>query len=77
MRNAQGYAVIVEPDGIRESDTFTCNHCQHVVHVKAYADPAELGGFCTLCSKHICKYCLGKGCMPWEKKMELMERRRP
>ena len=75
MRNAQGYACISGPDGIREADTFTCNHCQRVVHVKARADPAEIGGFCTLCSKHICKHCVGLGCMPFEKKMERLEAR--
>lgn len=76
MRNPQGYAVIVDPDeGTREADTFTCAHCQNVVHVKAKASPEELGGQCKLCMGLICSNCVGKGCDPFEKKLERMEER--
>jgi hypothetical protein len=47
LRKAQGYACIVDPEeGTREADTFTCNHCQKVVAVKAGASPTDLGGYC-------------------------------
>lgn len=75
MRNATGYAIWQGPDGKREVDTFTCSHCQHIVHVAPRADPAEIGGFCTMCSRHICKMCVGKECVPFEKRLEQMEAR--
>ena len=58
-----------------EVDSFTCFHCQHVVMVPVKANPEDIGGFCKICTKLICKYCLRKGCTPWEKKMEKMEAR--
>jgi hypothetical protein len=75
LRKAQGYACIVDPvTGTRETDTFTCNHCQKVVAVKPGASPTDLGGYCGGCSKMICPKCVGKGCTPWEKIMDAMER---
>lgn len=76
MRNPGGYAVIVGPDHpVVELDTFTCFHCQRIVHVKPKEDPSTLGGFCRLCFKHICGPCTDKGaCDPFEAKLERMER---
>jgi hypothetical protein len=73
MRNAQGYASITSPEGVREADTFTCYHCNRITHVRAYADPAELGGLCKACMRLICSKCVGKNCIPFEKKLDLME----
>jgi len=76
MRNPGGYATLSEPDGVKESDTFTCNHCQYIVHVKPLIAPEEFGGLCKFCMKLICPKCVGKGsCTPWEKKMEKWEAR--
>ena len=57
-------------------DTFSCCHCNAVVFVKPKADPSEMGGFCRLCMKHVCKKCeaLGK-CVPFERRLEEIERR--
>ncbi len=34
MRNPQGYVTIVEPgQQTKEIDTFTCGHCNTIVHV--------------------------------------------
>jgi hypothetical protein len=74
LRKAQGYACIVEEFGTREADTFTCNHCQKVVAVKAGASPTDLGGYCGGCSKMICPKCVGKACLPFEKLFERLER---
>ena len=77
MRRAQGYLVIVDPnerDPI-ERDTFTCSHCNTVVVVEFKAAPEDLGGFCRMCMKNICKNCLDKGCEPFEKKLLEMEAR--
>ena len=88
MRNAQGYATLVGPGyteaGERagpksladngEADTFTCGHCQHVVHVEPLCDPANAGGLCKNCMRLICPRCVGKGiCVPWEKMIERIE----
>ncbi len=61
--------------GIFETDTFSCFHCSRVVRVKPKMDPADMGGLCKLCMKHICKHCVGKACVPFEKKLERMEAR--
>lgn len=75
MRNAQGYAVTVNPDGsVHEEDTFTCEHCNGVVYLKAQQDPASIG-FCRMCMKPICGPCAHHGCTPFEKRMEELERR--
>ena len=77
MRRAQGYAITTEPGkGDVEEDTFTCAHCNSIVFVKPFADPASFGGFCRMCMRHICGPCAGKHeCTPFEKKLEEMERR--
>lgn len=77
MRNPQGYAIVVDPEGPpKEADTVTCSHCQRLVFVGGYVDPTELGGFCRMCMKHICGPCADKGaCVPFEKKLEEFERK--
>jgi hypothetical protein len=76
MRNAQGYACIVDPDeGIREADTFTCFHCQQIIHVKPKMDPADMGGLCKLCMKLICPRCVGGRCDPFFKRVEREEKK--
>lgn len=70
----QGYATMVSPEGTVECDTFTCGHCQFVMHVKPKADPADMGGLCKQCMKLICPKCVNKlVCSPWEKTMVEME----
>ena len=44
-----------------------------VVHVPPRADPADIGGLCSLCMGLICPKCVGKGCDPLEKKLERQE----
>lgn len=90
MRNPHGQAVIfgdiarndptVIEGGVRHSeaeiDTFTCNHCCRVTHVKPLCDPADLGGLCKQCMSLVCLRCYAKGtCTPWEEKMLRMEAR--
>lgn len=62
-------------EGVNEVDTFTCKHCNSIVHVFPKMDPAEIGGLCKQCMGMICPKCLGKGCTPWEKQMEIAEAR--
>lgn len=77
MRRPGGYAVTTEPGKADvEEDTFTCVHCNTVVFVKPFQDPAEMGGFCRLCMGHICSSSsCNDGCEPFEKKLEAMESR--
>jgi len=78
MRKPGGYSIITDPAMPRaqEADTFTCQHCNHVVFVKPMCDPAEMGGRCTCCDGLICKHCVGKGCDPMEEKLRRLEARR-
>ena len=75
MRNPQGQATVFDGDGeIKVRDTFTCYHCNQVVHVPPRADPANIGGLCYGCFKLICPKCVAEGrCDPIEKKLERWE----
>lgn len=91
MRLPQGYAVIVSPepakvnfDGLRceeisagtfEADTFSCVHCNRVVHVKARANIDEFGSMCRNCMKMVCPACANGPCIPFEKRLQIMEDR--
>jgi hypothetical protein len=91
MRNPGGYAVIVSPDatevnfdgfrcekinaGTVEFDTFTCCHCNKVMHVKAKAPMEEFGSMCRNCMKMVCPVCANGPCIPFEKKLDEMEKR--
>lgn len=71
MRDISGYATLTMPFGtMKEADTFTCYHCNGVVHVK----PRERDFTrCGICDHLICQPCRGKGCTPFEKKLEAHE----
>lgn len=91
MRNAGGYAVIVSPDagsvnfdrlrcepiaaGTYEADTFSCVHCNRIVHIKAGAPMDEFGSMCRNCMKMVCPKCADGSCLPFEKKLEMAEAR--
>lgn len=87
MRKAQGYATLIGPavDSQRmpafrgqgemaECDTFTCGHCNSIVHVPPRAAPENIGGMCRQCVKLICPTCVDLGvCVPFERQLERME----
>ncbi len=76
MRKPQGYATLFEPDFSKECDTFTCGHCNGIVHVPPKADPTVMGGLCKQCMKLICPKCVERmTCTPWERQMQIMENR--
>jgi hypothetical protein len=91
MRNPGGYAVIVSPEphrvnydkwrcedvsaGMVEVDTFTCCHCNRVMHVKPRAPMDEFGSMCRNCMKMVCPTCADGACIPFEKKLEQVEHR--
>ena len=57
-----------------ESSTFSCFHCNTVVHVPPKSD-VNFVGVCRQCMKPICQECSRKVCLPWEKKMQQAEAR--
>lgn len=59
-------------EGTFEIDTFSCCHCNSVVHVKARERADEY--FCRNCMARICSPCADHPCMPLLKKFELIER---
>jgi hypothetical protein len=75
--NKQGYACIVDPDtGLRETDTYTCAHCNKVIHAPVNKKLEEVGDFCRNCMKVICAFCADKRvCTPLMKQIEAMEER--
>jgi hypothetical protein len=75
MRRPGGYLVITDPAKARpkEWDTFTCRHCQTMVRVKPFCDPADMGGLCSCGCGLICKACVGKPCDHIEKKLARIE----
>jgi len=77
MRNPGGYLVQQGPIGVaKESDTFTCFHCNRVVEVYPLQPPEDIGGLCKVCMKLVCAHCHAQGsCTPWEEKMKKMEAR--
>jgi hypothetical protein len=76
MFKPQGYATITDPEtGTRECDTFTCAHCNRVVHLPANKKIEDVGDFCRSCMKMICDKCAGKGCTPFLKQIEMDEAR--
>jgi hypothetical protein len=91
MRNPGGYAIITSPDsqtvnfdrrrcenvsaGTYETDTFTCCHCNRVIHVKPRTPMDEFGSMCRNCMKMVCPKCAAGACVPFEKKLEQMEHR--
>jgi len=91
MRNPHGYAVITTPDPVRvnfdrfrceevgagviERDTFTCCHCNRIIHVKPMAPMGEFGSMCRNCMKMTCPTCADGPCVPFQKRLEMAERR--
>jgi hypothetical protein len=74
MRKPGGYSIITDPEGpTLEEDSFTCSHCECVVFVRPMCDAADMGGRSTCCDKLICKYCVGKGCVPLEEHLARVE----
>jgi len=90
MRRPGGYAAIVSPDpsiahfdGFRceqigashEADTFTCCHCNRVIHVKPFAPMDDFGSMCRNCMTMTCPTCAAGPCVPFEKRLEEAEKR--
>lgn len=81
MRQPQGYTIITGPaPGTGELDSFTCAHCNSVRFVQPMCPPGDMPDICHLCGdktrpSFICEQCRGKGCDPFEKKLDRWEKR--
>jgi len=91
MRNPGGHATITAPEptrvnfdrlrceqlgeGFHEMDTYTCEHCNRIVHVKPGAVPEDLGSMCRRCMRMVCPQCAPGPCVPFEKKLVAWEAR--
>jgi len=72
----RGYALWADPvlPSI-ERDTITCPHCNSIFFIKPGASASEAGGYCALCNAPICTRCCGKTCVPFEKRLDAVEKR--
>ena len=59
--------------GVLERDAFTCFHCNSIEHTPAHPGPNDIG-FCRHCMRRICTRCSDLPCMPFEKRLEALER---
>lgn len=75
MRNAGGWICITDERGTAEIDCFTCFHCNSIVKVMPKADMDRTGSMCRQCMKMVCARCAPRGCVPFEKKLDAMEKR--
>jgi hypothetical protein len=91
LRNPGGYAVITSPEaarvtldkfrcesigaGVTEMDTFVCVHCNRNMHVKPFAPMDQFGSMCRNCMKMTCPTCADGPCVPFQKRLEEMERK--
>lgn len=80
MRNAQCYTIVTGPGpGTGEWDMYSCAHCNAKRVVKPMCPPSEMPDQCHLCSTphnpaFICEKCRGKGCTPFERQLDQMEK---
>lgn len=73
---SRGMLIYSGPEGERQAETFTCGHCNYVTLVPPRMDPADMGGFCRMCTRLICAGCANAmTCDVIEKKLERSEAR--
>lgn len=75
MRRPGGYTFLTDVNGqVEEGETFTCVHCNKIVHVPRGGLPTDVGGLCYGCNGLICSTCCDTGvCDPLEEKFKRME----
>jgi len=72
-----GYAHWFNGDGPNiEKDSVTCCHCNSVVFIDPLKPVEEFTGWCMRCMKFVCLRCDASGeCVPFERRLDMMERR--
>lgn len=77
--NRRGVVVSTDIDSDRVTETKLCRcvHCQLVWENKPGS--GRLRGFCQRCAGDVCGQpaCVARGCVHWERQLELMERGLP
>ena len=76
MKGTTGYATLTTPLGgtVKEADTFTCGHCNSIVHIRPREPLENMGGRCGMCDRLICPTCVTTGrCDPFEEKLKRQE----
>lgn len=73
IRKASGHIILTDPEfGVKEYDTLTCVHCQHVwTPIKGSGIER---GFCMKCKGPTCGHENCNECYPWEKRMDDYEK---
>ena len=71
--HSSGYILITEPGKTIEHDTLQCCHCgQHFI---VRHGSGTVRGFCTKCNKVTCGSPACLNCVPYEKQIEIIERK--
>ena len=71
--NMAGYLLIEDNDGISEHDLLRCVHCQYQWRVEKGSGKTR--GWCLRCSGPTCGAGACYPCVPFERKLEALERR--
>lgn len=72
MALQDGYTIITGPDGVLERDTLQCCHCNR--HYTVRPGSGKRRGWCTLCGSTTCGAAACLPCVPFEKKLDQIER---
>jgi len=59
--------------GVIESHSSTCSHCQRITDFPSMREMMNYVEVCRGCMKLICLDCIGKPCLPYEKRAEQEE----
>lgn len=72
-RRPSGLVIVTGPGGVQERDTLACVHCQ--AHWIVRPGSGRTRGWCLKCGGPTCGAPGCDACVPFEKKLELMESR--
>lgn len=71
-----GVSQYFNPDGTMvEAHTSTCKHCSKMTEFPDKRRMLEHVDICRQCMGLICLECVGKPCMPWQRRLDEMEKR--
>jgi len=73
-RKPKGYVLVAGPEGNTEGETLQCCHCGR--HWRVEPGSGRRRGFCFRCNAVTCGANACDTCLPYEKRIEMMERKR-
>lgn len=77
MLRQQGSLRLDDDKGVVEHDTITCAHCNGIYivpHRHEETNRRPPAQFCFVCKDAICPRCIGKGCVPFMKRVDAAEK---